>query len=359
MKKAMATWIVFMTGALPCACTLLTSLDGFDSESGNHLELDATPSRTDGQISNRDGDGDGDANTNADAPDPDVLLSNAQVLTTTEGTPRSLAIDKNYVYWHNTAGNRGLMRVDRTLRGDDGGAPKLLRNGGDTWTSGVVVTESKIAIGEHSNYLIMLYQKSGESAGFITSPSQLIRPNQLKSYGGTVFAFDSKGMFSGSDQGGSGFSLIQSISINHMSVDSSNVYFIDSTHLMRMSKAGADAGLDTVAEVGGGIRGLAVDGSHLYWINDVGQVVSIDKTALAGTPKVLASGQAGPSSIALDSTGIFWTNSASGTVMRMPKTGGPPNVVATDQPGASLLVADDFGAVWLRDGSEVVALSRQ
>jgi hypothetical protein len=38
-----------------------------------------------------------------------------------------------------------------------------------------------------------------------------------------------------------------------------------------------------------------------------------------GTPTTLASGQSSPSAIAVDATSVYWTDSGSGTVMKLPK----------------------------------------
>lgn len=356
LKKALAIGIGLTMGALPCACTLLTSLDGFDSEGrtlpdSDASTLDSAPPKTNGPTSNED------------APDSEVTLGDARVLATTEGVPAALAIDKDYIYWHNPTGNYGIMRVPRFTQHNsdagDAGAPTLLSSS-DWYRGSVIVAGPKLAIsasGGGASSINLLY-KTGEGAGMI-GPPFTIHTRRLVAYGGTVFAYNDLTMYSGSDQGGIGTLLIQSTPIAHANVDATSIYFASNTNLMRMPKMGADAGLDIIANVGGGVRGMASDLTHLYWIDDIGQVSSIDKTALVGTPKVLASGQAGPSSIALDSTGIFWTNAAGGTVMRMPKAGGEPKVVATDQPNASLIAADDLGVAWLRDGSEVVALSRQ
>ena len=46
-----------------------------------------------------------------------------------------------------------------------------------------------------------------------------------------------------------------------------------------------------------------------------------------------AAGQAWPSAIALDSANIYWTDDASGTVLKAPKSGGNPAVLASGQDG--------------------------
>jgi hypothetical protein len=72
---------------------------------------------------------------------------------------------------------------------------------------------------------------------------------------------------------------------------------------------------------------IAVDGTSLYWTNNLGAaVMTMPKGGGAAT--VLASaGQ--PRGIALDATAVYWTNQTDSTVMRVSKMGGASQVVAT------------------------------
>jgi hypothetical protein len=92
-----------------------------------------------------------------------------------------------------------------------------------------------------------------------------------------------------------------------------------------------------IATQGGQVQGLAVDNSGVYWIYYGSTYPSKDGIVMTcptsgcptgedggSEPTVLASGQAGPYAIALDSTSAYWVNAASpdasdGTVMRVAK----------------------------------------
>lgn len=361
MRTTLSIGIAVALGALPCACSLLVSLDGFDSEGES---ADGAPPSSDSSTSSN---GDGAPTHNdekKDASSP-VTLGSAYKLATVGGTPRTIAIDKDYVYWHNTSGSRDLMRVERRRPSDagDAGGPTSLRSV-EYGVSGVVVTGTKIALTQAAfgSYSLAIFQRDGNSSASVGAPIMTtgapVPANRLSSYGETLFAYNEQAIYSASNQGGSGIILLQNSSVSYLTVDASNVYFVSGTNLVRMPKSGADAGTTIVASVGAGVRGTAVDDARVYWIDDGGQILAVDKTASNGTPQILASEQAGPSSIALDSTGIFWTNAVGGTVMRIPKEGGEP-VVVTGQPAASLIAADDNGAVWLRDGTEIIALPRE
>jgi hypothetical protein len=81
--------------------------------------------------------------------------------------------------------------------------------------------------------------------------------------------------------------------------------------------------------------GVAVDATHVYWVNHAsgttasGAVMRVAKSG--GGAQTLAAGQSMPWSVAVDSTHAYWTNwSSLGTfgnsVMRVPIAGGAPEV---------------------------------
>lgn len=64
---------------------------------------------------------------------------------------------------------------------------------------------------------------------------------------------------------------------------------------------------------------LVLEGNQLYWVTDDG-VRMVDKDAPAGgSATVLATGQAYPSALAVDTTGVYWVNGGDGTVVRLPR----------------------------------------
>ena len=80
-----------------------------------------------------------------------------------------------------------------------------------------------------------------------------------------------------------------------------------------------------------GPRGLAVDASSVYWTNSAtGNVVKVALTG--GSPVTLASGQSEPWGIAVDATSVYWaTNVNPGTIMKVPLGGGSPVTLASGQ----------------------------
>jgi hypothetical protein len=106
----------------------------------------------------------------------------------------------------------------------------------------------------------------------------------------------------------------------------------------------------TTYNVGGAPIGIVVEGTTMYWANDVppGSVLSAP-AADAGSPLVLGSGLKNPVSIRLDATDVYWTNtgesgSSDGSIMRCAKTGcATPTTLASGLAFPTDLVLD--GAV--------------
>jgi hypothetical protein len=125
--------------------------------------------------------------------------------------------------------------------------------------------------------------------------------------------------------GGSATKLA-STSAAALAADGTNVYYV----------AGSNAGPGVVGFVPlsggsptllasgriGSLVAVAVDDQNVYWIEGEG---TIQRGAVAAVPKaggqvtVLASGLSDPLAIAVDGSGIYFANTAGGTIGRIPK----------------------------------------
>ena len=104
---------------------------------------------------------------------------------------------------------------------------------------------------------------------------------------------------------------------------------------------------------------IAVDATHVYWINDAsGELLRAPKAG--GAPTVLATKQSvdaprHAAALAVDESSVYWLTTgtrekhgADGAVMKLPKAGGEPVVLAGDQRRPAALVLSGAEVLWLR-----------
>ncbi|CAN5452251.1 hypothetical protein BH09MYX1_BH09MYX1_57920 [soil metagenome] len=103
-------------------------------------------------------------------------------------------------------------------------------------------------------------------------------------------------------------------------------------------------------------RGIAVDGTNVYFTNDIGDTVM--KVPVAGGPTVtFAAGQSGPYGIAVDASFVYWTNSQNGTLMKLAVGGGTPTLLVTDT-AVSLGIDLDATNVYFGGADKIMKVSK-
>jgi hypothetical protein len=120
----------------------------------------------------------------------------------------------------------------------------------------------------------------------------------------------------------------------------------------------------TLASESGFATSIAVDSTSIYWTdygpsqdatNTNGLVLKVPLGG--GAPTTLASGQHDPSAIAIDATSVYWGNAgtqgeayADGSVMKVPLGGGSPVTIASGQGSVQGVAVDATSVYWTTQG---------
>lgn len=102
--------------------------------------------------------------------------------------------------------------------------------------------------------------------------------------------------------------------------------------------------------------GIAVDSQSVYWTNYAASG-TVKKVSLDGTnPMTLASGQDYPDAIVLDATNAYWADGgSSGSIMKVPLGGGTPVALATNRDSPTALAVSATNVYWA-EGSSLAVL---
>ncbi len=155
-----------------------------------------------------------------------------------------------------------------------------------------------------------------------------------------------------------------------IALDEATVFVGSGDTIRRVDKTGANAKTLVVNQAP---RALAVDATHVYWINFVepifkdagapnGEVARISKTEAAGSAQKLATGLRSPAFLAAASSGIYFSDRGSpgakdGTVERLSPDGKSRLVLARDLDGPAGVAVDD-ACVYFGDATSVKKVAR-
>jgi hypothetical protein len=108
--------------------------------------------------------------------------------------------------------------------------------------------------------------------------------------------------------------------------------------------------LATYSASNSGYWAIAADDSFVYWADDVAGTVA-KVPAAGGTPVVIASGQATPTDVAIDTLYVYWVTQGAtpggGTVMQAPSAGGSAVVLASNQEAPRAIFPSGNDVYWL------------
>jgi hypothetical protein len=156
------------------------------------------------------------------------------------------------------------------------------------------------------------------------------------------------------DEGWDGVSPIKGIAVN-----ATNLYFTwtDGTDgYIKTTPVGGVLEFTTLAKISGSPtpvpNALTIDDNNVYW-TDTGTLKVMKVPLAGGKHHELASGVTS-SGIAVEGTTVYWTDSALGTVSSIPRAGGSPSTLVTGVNDPTMLVAIASSLFWLDPADDAV-----
>jgi hypothetical protein len=146
---------------------------------------------------------------------------------------------------------------------------------------------------------------------------------------------------------------------SYVAVDSTSIYATFTYgNIFTCPLAGCDGGAGLLPS-GGSPLGVAVYGGNVYWTEPTSGTVrecSAQKCTLPTDTNTIASGQDTPSGIAVDATGVYWTNNSAdaGSVMRCTDCQGKPTPLASGMRNPYGIALDAMAVYWTNQGDGTV-----
>ncbi|HKA42691.1 MAG TPA: hypothetical protein VKF40_11945 [Burkholderiales bacterium] len=263
--------------------------------------------------------------------------------------PHTLQIDATYAYWANT----GDYSMQAPFAYENGAVMKSPLNGGTPVVIATARLPQRLVLDTTSIY----WTNWG-----------------TQTWSGSAWVYNNDGSVMTAPLGGGAATMLSSGQPAYgIVVDPTNFYWAAESmattgpnasdySIMKMPRGGAPAALVSGQH---NLAALRMSSSDLFWLDggtfDASGHIALPDGAIltlptsGGNPVRLASNQAGPWDIAVDSGAVYWTDAGltrqSGTVMKLPPGQQTPIVLATQQDRPSSLVVDDRAVFWLNSSS--------
>jgi streptogramin lyase len=243
----------------------------------------------------------------------------------------------------------------------------LLDNGQDEATTVAVDAQNVYWIGYNGGNQDMVYVKQKPLAG-----GPVLTLAGPFSYGGPLgIAVDPTSVYFAEYVPSAGFSGVASVPIGGgpvgevsvptggnvfwFALDGGDLYWTDNAH-GTVLKVTATGNFTTLATGQTAAYQIAVDATHLYWVDATannGTVMTSAKNGTQLTP--LATGQTQPLALAIDSTHVYWVGgsydtSLDGYVRAVPKAGGPIIELSSGEYSPRSVAVDDTHVYWVTPG---------
>jgi hypothetical protein len=134
-------------------------------------------------------------------------------------------------------------------------------------------------------------------------------------------------------------------------VDHGDVFWAAVSDVMTTSLLGGAA--VSLASGQHSVHSLVLDSTNVYWADSAPSPMGALRTVPRGGGPVtaLATGQNNPLGVAVDGAHVYWTTLSDGKIMRVPIGGGSPEVLATGQLQPDAIAVDCASIYWVNGGT--------
>jgi hypothetical protein len=236
-----------------------------------------------------------------------------EMLAKDDSSPQGLAVTTTDVYWTTPTHVRAASVIAPFFprdfaSGDDTQYVVAPSNTGDIyWTNRGPATPSMEMAPITDGDAGTMFAQGGPGA------------NDIATDGSTVFWTTSTGIWMLRQAGTPTLLHADKSSPNAIAANTTRVYWTDPDCLVQ-SVAFDGGGLAVLGSNGGqDCNGIAADVADVYWADTtMGRILRAPADADGGTQtQIVAEGQSGPERIAIGVDYVYWTNSASGTIMKL------------------------------------------